>query len=352
MGVEPPEDNDARDLGAFEPRFVTRWQSIESRLRRSVRQFGITDDDEADDVMSDVAFIIVKARLERDDDRGFLQLARLVARRVVLDRHRRDERRADSLIRRGQTESVIDPAAVDDDALDAQDRALLRLAVQQQVQHAYSSLPENDRRAIALVLRGGPYSTAERVTIHRARQSERLVRLLRDILGAYTPLASFRHLLRRRFRLRSAGRTMLAPALAGTVSALTFGFFPPSGATSPPLASTAPGVAVERPDGEQNPVHLPLDSALATGTEHGRPAVGPQPFAPAKPEPRPASSSVVTAAANVRLPGASGERGDITVTVRRPAMDGETTVYVHPECNTPMQRAICGAIDPIPDVTV
>jgi DNA-directed RNA polymerase specialized sigma24 family protein len=340
-----PADHPEEDYGgldaAFGERFVELWRANEGRLRDAVEQFGAleaSDDADAepldiDDVLSEVAFVMLRVRLERDDDASFLWTSRRIAQWLILDRRRRESRRR----RIFRDKGVPSLPVADADSVDAQDAALMRLTIQQQLSQAFDSLSRNDRRAVVLFLRGGPFTGAERVTMHRAR--ERLAALLRDALA----IIPARLIQRVRCRIgRVSECPAMAPAVAALASAVALGAFPQLAAAPVPLGPArssaardgGPPITVSY-NGEAATTRVPETARVSYRSTNASSANAITPV----PERSPVTA---TATANLPTPATPGR---LSITVGREYPAGQTTIYVdNMRCDSQLKQRICRAV--------
>lgn len=329
-----------RDTGGggseFDARgFVERWRRIEPQLRQRVARFGVTDEDAADELLSDVALRMLKVRVAVDDDRRMLLLADTIARRIVLDGLRAEKRRG------GRAHPDVPDALPlpPEDELDAEERAVLRLTLMEK----FASLSKHDRRAVALILRGGPYTAVERVVMYRARP--RLREAFEDMLGGAVGLAGTGRLWRLRARLSEPHPVV--PLLAAASSALTLGGFAVSGAATDRVTQPAGPAIARSPSGEAVAAAMPLGAS------------GAMPAAPAA-LPRPnghgvhgggVADSAVSASVVARLPQPSGQ-GVVSITVETGTVAGQPVPAwanhsVTVNCDSDARRRACEALGPL-----
>lgn len=181
MEEEPPYGHRAEEFDAAS--FAAQFREAEPQLRLSARRFGVAADDE-DDVLADLALVMLRARVKRPSLREFVRVGDAIARRIVLARRERE--RVRRRIRQSRADELA--AAVSakelDDAVDDHERVELVVAVQRTVEAQSPELTEAERRALALMLRGGPYSNAERSAMKRARGK------LRNLFDGFQGLAA------------------------------------------------------------------------------------------------------------------------------------------------------------------
>lgn len=357
--VQVSGSDDARGGGSsplFDPLlFMTMWRLIEGPLRRQVGRFGVPEHD-VDDVMSEAFVRLFRARATVADERALLALADAVARRVVLDWMRRDARRAASLRRRGLTaESLSEPEAGDQadvdasdaeqadvDALDAEQAAVLRMAVEGKL----AGLSRQERRAVALLRRGGPYTNAEKVAIHRGRK--RLDEVFRDLLGGFAVSVGR---WRDRFdgmRARFSDPNPLLPLLAGAASAVGLAGLAASAAApgSPPLVRTAPAVGASMA-APAVPVRTPGAGVTVGGAGVGAVAAGRAVTAQG-------GSRGTTAGpvrVGTRLPEPeTGGAASVGVTRDLGVTGGTTEVGMRVYCDTALRRTVCTVWSVVPAI--
>lgn len=313
--------------------FVERWRRIEPQLRQRVAHFGAKDAGDADEVLSEVALRMIRARVGVDDDRQLLRLADAIARRIFLDRRRTEQRRS------GADAAVYEEAP--EDNLDAEEAAVLRLTMQEK----FASLSRHDRRAVALILRGGPYTAVERVVMYRARP--RLREAFEDLLGG---AALARPALRRlaEWRSRFSEPHPAVPFLAAATSALTIAGFAVSGASpgtrTEPVPVAAAPIAPSPHDGRAVAQAVTAGPGGRAGAVNGLDAH--PPVKPTALGPVPLSASVAT-----RLPR-PGQAGTASVSVRTDSIAGEPTPVwarqsVTVNCDSPTRRRACEAVAPL-----
>jgi hypothetical protein len=181
---------------------------------------------------------MLQAGIGPDDVYEFYRVAQAIGRRVVLDWIRTDRRRQTVAERRAVELSDLANELAREEAEEVNefDRLEWRLALEQATDHP--RLKPGQRRAAQLLLRGGPYSVAERKVLSRAKDS------LGDVFKGLFAGATLRW-SRLRQRLHTPA-PVAAPLAAAVATATLIGVFPMSGAIPdrPPSLGSPPRVAV------------------------------------------------------------------------------------------------------------
>jgi hypothetical protein len=313
---DDPSPFDATDL-------IERWRRIEPRLRQKVARFAPLSEDDLDDLISDVLVRFVAKQVVVRGDWRLLAMAEAAARWIWLSRQRREERRSRVLRRSRVTieEILGSGTGPSGHGLDAEERALLRAAVDARL----ARLSPAEKRVVALLRRGGPYTGAERVAIHRGRAA--LPDLFRDLLGGIGVMWG-------RWRARLSEPHPAFPVAAGAVSAVTLVGFAASGAAT----STAAPPAVERPAAKVAAVSAPVTDAGA-GALLATSRVSPTARGGSRPAPLPASP-LLGAGGTARLPGPE-RPGEASITLARPPTDSWTALSITVSCDTDLRRTVC-----------
>jgi len=335
MEPKPPDRNPIEAFDAAS--FTARFRAAEPQLRLSARRFGVAAEDE-DDLIADLAFVMLRARVYRPSLREFVRVGDAIARRIVLARQERER------VRRRIRESRADELAVNlavhelDDALDEHERIELVAAVQRTVVALSPDLTKGQRRALALMLRGGPYSNAERATMKRAR------RKLREVFDAFQGLAAWLSLRWSRLKARAHPGTTSASALfAAAAAGITVAVVP--GVVMDPGRAEAVAVAPAsaRPAPTQTPGAAPIVDRTSS------PAASPTRHAPlSRTTERHAEPSVLGADAKARLPR-PGAKGGAAVSVEQPAEDRRAWLSVPVNCDSQFRRKLCAALSTVPE---
>jgi DNA-directed RNA polymerase specialized sigma24 family protein len=335
---------------------------MEGPFRRNVARFGVPEHD-VDDVMSETFLRLFKAEATVTNERELLSLADAVARRVVLDWMRKGERRARMLARHGLTvESLSERVEGEDgigvidvrdegfgaagDPFAAEHSHVLRLAVDAKLRE----LSRGERRAVALLRRGGPYLNREKQAIHRARK--RLGEVFHDLrdedfgigphVGGVALVARWRDWLGD-LRSRWADPNPFLPVLAGAASA--------AGLAGLAVSAAAPGGAPPTWGAPASPARSAVAMAVATPPAaspvrlSGRAAVGPVPLADSGPLLSPPPPITVA----TRLPE-PGRGGVASISLGRDvgAAGGTTNAQVIVYCDTAVRQAACGLWGVVP----
>ena len=265
-------------------------------------------------------------RTDTGNLRDFVRLADAYARNVF-----REQRR-----RAGATDVPVATSLETEDERGSAGFGTVELRV------LLSSLSPGQRRAILLMLRGGPYTPAERQVMSRVREK------LREVFEGFDGLAVWAFVRWNRVRGRLSNPPPAIPALAAVVTAASLGGFYVSGAavsspdgrpTGSPRASVAGGPL-------PNPAALPTRDSVLTASHAAEPTRGTS----ERPSPEaPQSVAPVAVRASSRLPR-SDQNGEAGITVAEPnGRSGWANVIIH-DCDSPSQswRLVCGAASAVP----
>ena len=345
-----PGGGDGRRAGTSESwadavAFVEAWRRAEPRLRHNVARFPVQPHD-VDDVLSEAFLRLFRARTRLPTNRTFLALADGVARRVVLDWMRRDAKRAASLRRRGLTmvplsESELDSTGQPDPAAAAAEESML---LQMAIKAKLPELSRQERRAVLLLWRGGPFANAELVAIHRGRK--RLDQLFRGLLGSFSSVAAWGRERVSGLRARLKDPHPFLPILAGAASAVGLASLAVSSAAparlpldaparpEPPARAGAGPAASSPPQAVSRSSHPAPVPARTNGSEV--PPTGPTSARPL------GNAAAVTARAAARLPTAgNSDVASIGIAREVPAAGGNTLVTATVKCNSEVRRTLC-----------
>lgn len=321
-----------------EQAFLARWRRVEPDLRGRFTRFEL-DAEALDDLLTDVAVTVL--RIAREGHNALFSQAGgpsdkeliLYADSVAWRRVQRERRRTRQL----PVQPVEDAASsLWDDSPDALDAVEWREALRP-ILAGYSELVgqlnQRDRDALELILRGGPFTGAERVAIHRARAN---LRRLFDKLFIGAATSWFR--LRQRYR----NPPPLVPAAMAVVAGLSFGQYVPLAAESvadPPM----PASAGSRLEGPQPLPAMPPGGAAAAGLHppHQLGSVTSTAQIAGPHQRRLSISSTVTASAQVP---STEQPGSASVEVERATPPASTWAVLSVRCDTELRRQACSLL--------
>jgi DNA-directed RNA polymerase specialized sigma24 family protein len=306
--------------------FVARWREAQPQLRRLILRFGV-EPDAVEDVLNEVGIRMFVKHEDRGTVRDFVRIADAYARNVSREQKRRDEGNIDAV--------PYDPEVEAED-----ERGLIELG-SVELRASVQSLSDRERRALALILHGGPYSDAERAIISRARMK------LQILFKGFEGLAGSLSARWIRYRGRISSPSPALPALAAVVTAATLGGFYVSDAA--PVS--VPPLRVMQPVSQRQTASPGIRaSAPSTPGQHAperRPDARP-------PERRPAPAAVqpvLAASATTRLPqpGRDGAAG-VAVDDNDSGRSASATVPIY--CDDPPSRSwdrVCRTVPTIPE---
>lgn len=253
---------DARDAtpeGVEASCLAPMWRAAAPRLRASLERLGVHGDD-ADDVLQQVAVRWLSSGRTFRSVRQCARYLHVVAFNLLASRRRKapdDELAAEGVAATRATDDFED-ALVD---------ALV-------VADAHAELNEAELHALGLIARGGPYTSTERVRIHRARP--RLQQVFRDLLGGVAVRLS-------QLRGRFSNPPPAFPLVGGALMGAVLGSLGMSGATpeqpaSPPTATVAATATTAEGTPTDPPQERPAGNrASATPTADREGVAPPQP---------------------------------------------------------------------------
>ena len=342
MGTEPPTfGNDENEPNVFaQASFAAHWRAAAKQLRRGVIRFGV-EPDAVDDLLGDVAVVMLRLRIDRPNRREFVRVAEAIARKLVLRRQSR-ERDHEATQRRRSAEWVTavggDPGH---DDMSERERLELQLAVRQELHEGYVGLSNAQRRALLLMLRGGPYSDAERASITRARGKLREV--FRDLEGLGAAVLARLVRLRRRFQ----NPPPLVPVVAAVATAATFGTFASLGAvTVPQVSSIVPGH-----QGGATTEEAPSIPVSLSGAPSGEPirtvAVALKREGPSLPPAQVTTPGPPVVASVAARPPVGGD-GIASATVQDPSSGRSVWLVAPMNCDSDLRHRVCDTVAQLP----
>jgi hypothetical protein len=169
--TQGPDGEASFDIAAF----VLHWQEAmaDPGLRRSLRRFARQTKFSPEDLSHEVALRMIQFKSDRSDPREFIRLVETIGRRVAMDWRRDTERRLQAGVRHADRLRYATSRPTGYDA-EAVEQFEWEVAVRQAMaSERFAGLGAPEQRAVELILRGGPYSSKERVAIFRARSSLR-----------------------------------------------------------------------------------------------------------------------------------------------------------------------------------
>lgn len=326
MGTSPPDAREPFDAASF----VERWRTAEPVLRQRARRFDVPEDD-IDDLLSEVAARMFARHISPRSSRDFIAAADHMAYRIVLDRNRTERRR-----RKLDASRVIAPQSeYDPEAEDERERLELRIAVEQALKaEPFTGLTDYQRRAVLLLLRGGPFTGPERRTIHDAKKDARWLKWFEGLLGIAA--AGW---IRIRSRLPEPHHTTPALAAVAAIAAVSgLASTVASGTTANASSRAQHASGPPTLDRSQTPFPTtgervgPVDPPRAVRTEAQATAVG--------------AIGVVDASVTAHFP-TGGSRGDLAIVVLRGTpLAATSNIGITIHCDTPTRRALCEAVAP------
>ncbi|HEV7885951.1 MAG TPA: hypothetical protein VGO92_00215 [Acidimicrobiales bacterium] len=268
--------------------------------------------------MSDVLVRFISKEVSAPSDGRLLTMAEAAARWRIMSAQRTETRRRRLLV--GRRVSVDEILMPDPEGLDPHERALLRAAVDMRM----ARLTPAERRAVMLLRRGGSYTSAERVAIHRSRAN--LGEHFRDLLGAIAVACG-------RWRNRLVEPHPALPIMAGAISAVTHVGFAMSNAAVHPQVGEPPRSppALARAQRVRQPPHLLQRRSPEFGARFGTPTTY------RLPRTNP-PSALATSVARLPIPERAGEA---SVALVRAPTNSSTIVAVTVKCDSSLRRAVC-----------
>lgn len=322
MGNPPTEGHDSFDVASF----VERWREAEPVLRRRASRFKI-EEGQIDDLLSEVATRMFARQLSPGAS-DFVAVADHMAYRLVLGWNRTQRRR-----RRLDEMRFTHDDPLDRDADDERERLELRLSVEQAMQsEPFASLSVSQRRAVRLLLRGGPFTGPERRAIHDAKGDPRWLRLFEELLGIAAPVWV-------RARTRALEPGLAAPALFAAAVVALGGF----------AGVLEPGEAGARPvqgQGLRGESTAAADAAAGTSPAAPPAGTGSRLTASGAPGPPPTTTrpGLIGTSVTTRLPGATGDGAVEVVVLRGDPLPAGTDLAVPVYCDSALRRAVCDAV--------
>jgi DNA-directed RNA polymerase specialized sigma24 family protein len=310
--------------------WVERWRAVEPTLRRDCAWFVRSTPYTVDELLSEIAVRMLHAGMEPSSTRDFYRAAQAIGRRVVLDWLRTEARRREVRRRRAGELQTLAADLERDEARerDEFDAFEWRLALRQAMEHP--ALTPAQRRAVSLMLRGGPYSPAERNVLYRARDA---VREIFD--GMFVGVA----LKFSRWRERvTSPPPAFAPLVAAAATAAAIGVFPASsasvdsGAVQPSLVERS-----DTPTARDLAVSSPATRHLAIAPVGDRDPLSSG--RPARPS-RERSAEAPLVGAHATIPRGSDGGADARVAV---LPNDEHWGSVPVRCESAVGRAVCAA---------
>lgn len=302
--------------------FEVLWRNVEPKFRRSLERFGVSPDG-SDDMTQDVLQRIAdQLRINPDKvpttERRLLRLAEVTARNLVLNRMQQALNQppevslgTQALSRTDQVESIIDREAIF---------------------QAFATLDDDDREIVALILRGGPYTSTQRSMISRAR--ERLRESLSHLLTAGgLSLAALRNRLASlRDRIEAVSHAPLLASTAFVSIGLSVGLL------AGPSTAAGPGASPKQvPTTAGNQV---ADQRASSPSPAALREQAVRPVTPASPDKANRPSAAVPVRANVTV-SSSEDATAGSLVIGTPV--GGTTNWNGAElsCQSTVRRAVC-----------